>query len=257
MRLFFVTTFLILILGLDVAAQSANEIWDEANEAYNAGKYEVALSAYRRILDEGVQSATLFHNLGNAYYRVGDLGHAVLNYEKALLISPGHKGSLHNLELIFDQQEDPIIPVESFFLSRWWQNTYRFLSPGTWAVLSIVFMILAGTGIYFLLYRNISEKKKIWEAGVLTVGFLTILCILCGYQHSRFVFQNPYAIVIDSNVELHDGADERSEAVKKLYPGAKVLVFDQIENWLKVSTMDKEHGWIEESSIKKIAIHKS
>jgi tetratricopeptide (TPR) repeat protein len=62
--------------------------WDTANKAYQAGKYEEAKVDYLQLVRTGQFSADLFYNLGNAWFKLGDQGRAILNYERALLLNP-------------------------------------------------------------------------------------------------------------------------------------------------------------------------
>ena len=91
--------FLILFFFLPIAGSVANvdELFAEANAAFSNGEYAQSIDLYNQCLDEG-QSVSLLFNLGNAYFENGDVGHAILSYEKGLLLNPNNADLLANLK---------------------------------------------------------------------------------------------------------------------------------------------------------------
>src|SRR4051794_31580274 len=96
---------LLLILGWlsSVASAEQPRSFVTANEQYAAGNFAEAARSYEELVRSGETSAALFYNLANAYYRAGDSGHAILNYQRALALEPHHPEAEANLRLVRDK----------------------------------------------------------------------------------------------------------------------------------------------------------
>ena len=147
--------FLVLALlsGLCVRAAApldTEKIWNDANTAYVNADYPAATEGYERLLGEGYESAQLYLNLGNAYFKRGMNGRAILNYRKALRLAPGDEDIRYNLSIAEARTQDRIESVPVFFIKRWIVSLGRSVGSNTWAVLSLVFfaLMLFCTGVY-------------------------------------------------------------------------------------------------------------
>ncbi|HEY0369628.1 MAG TPA: tetratricopeptide repeat protein, partial [Chthoniobacterales bacterium] len=83
-------------------AQDA-DAWARGNQEFAAGHFREAVEAYQSLANAGQTSAALFYNIANAEYRLGDLGHAILNYERALTLEPHQPEAEANLRLVRDR----------------------------------------------------------------------------------------------------------------------------------------------------------
>ena len=63
----------------------ALELFDEAKKPED---YLESARSFESILKDGYQSGVVYYNLGNAYYRAGEYGRAILNYRKAKFFRP-------------------------------------------------------------------------------------------------------------------------------------------------------------------------
>ena len=87
------------IMGVALAqAPSPTDLMAEANAQYERGEYADAAQQYEALIDSGYEDAALYYNLGNAYFKNGDLGRAVLNYLRAEELSPRDPDIRANLE---------------------------------------------------------------------------------------------------------------------------------------------------------------
>ena len=98
-----------------LAAQEA--FFDEGNRRYREGDYAGAVELYGRILESGVESGELHYNLGNAWFRLGELGPAILHYERARRIMPRDDDLGTNLELARSLTVDQVTPVSGSLVS--------------------------------------------------------------------------------------------------------------------------------------------
>jgi len=91
-----------LVLTLALAAGAAradltDDVWKRGNDAYLHGDYAAAVAAYEQLDRQQVVSAELVFNLGDAYYRQGQLGRAIWCWERALALDPDHDDARYNL----------------------------------------------------------------------------------------------------------------------------------------------------------------
>src|SRR5207248_5283530 len=103
-RIFFLFVALatIALNGVTTRAEQ-NPAFAKANEAYSAGHFQEAVEGYQSLVNSGLWSANLFYELGNAWFRLGDYGEAILNYERALALDPHHPESDANLRIARDE----------------------------------------------------------------------------------------------------------------------------------------------------------
>src|SRR5690606_5719538 len=113
-------------------------------------KYQEAINSFKEVLDAGYVSASLYYNIGNAYYKLDDIPSALLYYEKALRLAPGDEDIRFNIQLASLKTVDKIEDIPVFFLAQWWNAFILFFSIQTLAVLGILFLI--STFILFVIF---------------------------------------------------------------------------------------------------------
>src|SRR5919197_1709802 len=84
------------LMASSAFAQPAAD-FTKATQEYAQGHFKEAISGYEALVRAGQLSANLFYDLGNAYFRTGDFGRAILNYERALALEPHHPEAQANL----------------------------------------------------------------------------------------------------------------------------------------------------------------
>ena len=104
--------------------------------------WQTAANAFEAISAAGIESADVYYNAGNAYFKAGEYPKAILNYERALKTDPSHKEARFNLEFASSQIQDRIDDVPEFFLKSWMRNLCYVMSSNVWAVLSLVSVLL-------------------------------------------------------------------------------------------------------------------
>jgi tetratricopeptide (TPR) repeat protein len=143
--------FVFLMFAVALNAQSNGELWNQGNEAYSMGQYQTALDNYLQIADGGYESYKLYYNMGNACYKMGNNGKAILYYEKALKLNPAGEDAKINLQIARLQTLDKIEVVPEFILSTWIKDIRNMLSSNGWAYISIA--LFAVTALLMLLFK--------------------------------------------------------------------------------------------------------
>src|SRR5437016_4213136 len=95
--------FLLCAVSTSSAFAQLDSDFAKANQDYAQGNFNEAISGYRTLVGSGQWSANLFYDLGNAYFRTGDFGRAILNYERALALERHHPEATANLQIARDE----------------------------------------------------------------------------------------------------------------------------------------------------------
>lgn len=227
--------------------------FEKGNEFYKNAKYQEAVEAYESVLNVNKQqSAELFFNLGNCYYRLNKVAPAIYNYEKALTFSPNDDEIINNLKFAQKRTIDEIkvIPKVGFAkLLRDFTGIYQY---NTWGWISISFSVLfllCFCGYYF---SQISLSKRIFFLGM----FLMLALLLVSV--SAAIFEKSHAKNERPAVVFAEISDMKSEPQRKaanvfiLHEGTKVFVKETLDNWKKIQLTDGTEGWIESSAIKEV-----
>ena len=109
----------LLLSGVMTYAADVKALEEEAAKMYQEGEYQKAIDLYNEMLSDDMESATIYYNLGNCYYKQGEVAKAILNYERALLLHPGDSDAKYNLAMAQKSTVDNIKVLPEFFLVRW------------------------------------------------------------------------------------------------------------------------------------------
>ncbi|MBQ7510911.1 MAG: BatD family protein [Prevotella sp.] len=244
------TAILLLLLLMPSSAFALSKA--EADSSYVNENYQQAIEQYERLLQAG-PSAELYYNLGNSYYRMDDITHAILNYERALLLSPGDDDIRFNLQLARSKTIDKIVPQSEFFLTTWYRSIVNLLSVDGWAYIAI--FCLAFTVILLIVYLFSSPVwlRKIGFFG----GLLLLLCFILGnvfaWHQRRMIVHRDGAIIIQSAVPVKSTPAQNGTDLFLLHEGTKVnIIDDSMNGWYEVRVPDGKQGWVETSQIEVI-----
>jgi len=235
-----------------LSAQTSGDVFTHANELYRAGKYSEASKEYERIIKQGVASAEVYFNLGNAYYRNEQLAHAILCYERAALLHPNDPDIEHNLKLSYLKTIDRIEPVPDMFLIQWMRAAGAWISPETVKLVFMVawiFLFGALAGMFLLLRQDVLRSLRI-------VFFLSLLFVLLSalmmWMQSFRETSKDKAIITNQTVTAKSSPDEKSLDAFVIHEGVKVKLTDAVGSWIKITLADGKVGWILSEQCEKI-----
>ena len=251
MKIRFLLTILICSFG-NLSAQTTEQLWNDANTAYINGQYAEAVRGYETILGQGMESAKLYLNLGNAYYKQGLIGKAILEYNRALRLSPADEDVRYNLAIAHAYVQDKIEEVPVFFVKRWLIDLGKSLSGNTWAVLSLVFfaLTLVGVGTYLLLRRMVWQKVGFYGAVIFALFF--VMSVVYASVERKTQLEPEDAIVMATAAPVKSSPDGGSKDIFVLHEGTKVHVEGALGDWREIRIADGNKGWIEAASIEMI-----
>ena len=138
--------FKLFLILLFLNAQSQVEVvFDEGNALYNQGNYTKAIEKYTSIINNGSESAELYYNLGNAYYKINDIANSIFYFEKSLLLDPNNNETKNNLSFSQNMTIDRIESIPINQLSKFILSFINLVDYNTWLLISIIFEFLAFT----------------------------------------------------------------------------------------------------------------
>jgi tetratricopeptide (TPR) repeat protein len=227
-------------------------LFNEATKAYNEGDYELAIENYQHILESGSHSASLYFNMGNAYYKLNEIAPSIYYYEKALLLDPNDTEIRNNLNYAQQMTIDDIDPIPQTAVSRITSRVMNIMTYDQWAYTSIFFMILFVFLYLAFYFFQFSDKKRLAFIGSMICLFLTVLSVtLAALQYQDFKETRP-AIIFAVETAVKEEPNNRSITLFTLHEGSKVFVEETLEDWNKVRLSDGKNGWVPVSDLRAI-----
>jgi tetratricopeptide (TPR) repeat protein len=231
----FVATTFAVFLGTSVFAQSDAE-FIKANQAHAQGHFKEAIDGYEGLVRSGQWSANLFYDLGNAYFRTGDFGRAILNYERALVLEQHHPEAIANLQIARDE-------ARALEMEQSWPEHYlRFASANQYSIMAaIAFWIGALCAIRLVFLRRRSNAT-------VALGIFSLLVFatstFSAYEFAYGSKGSALAIVTSKDVQARLATADTANAVLALPPGSEVKILSTRGDWLYAALPNDLRGWI-------------
>lgn len=247
-----------ILLILSVIAWSCGvfaaeaSLQEEAEQLYAAGNYAGAADIYRKILADDQESAELYYNLGNCYYKLGENTQAILNYERALLLNPGDEMARYNLKMAQHAIVDKIEVLPELFLVRWYKAVETHFSADQWGYISVaLFILFLVMAALFFYSRSIGVKKAGFVVGIIAF-FLTLGTIFFAMRQERRVSEREYAVITTPSVTVKGAPDNSGTSLFLVHEGLKVKVIGELGDWYNIRLADGNEGWVAKTDLEKI-----
>ena len=225
---------------------------NNADTEYQKGNYQQAIRDYEEILKNG-ESAEIYFNLGNAYYRTDNITKAVLNYERARLLSPGDDDINFNLQFARSKTIDKITPQSEMFFVTWYKSLVNFTSVDNWAKTGILCIVMALLLVLLYLFGPQLMLRKIGFFGGLAFFVIFLLSNLFAFQQKQALDNRTGAIIMTPSVNIKKTPAKNSADQFVLHEGTRVDIIDKgMTDWRCIRVGDGREGWIETKAIEEI-----
>ncbi len=220
----------------------------EGVKAYEEGDYKRAIDEFSALASKGLRNGKLFYNLGNSYLKAGDIGHAILWYERAALLIPGDADLEFNLNyargLIKDQQEGRGLNTNIKRILFFWNY---MLTDKTIQLLAVFL-----NGFFWsLLLLRIFFAGRLRGSRVLStvVGGLALIFVLTSFYNYYESSVGNEAIILPDEVVVRSGLAEGSTELFRLHAGSRVLLDRRQGEYARITFSKDMIGWIPIKSI--------
>lgn len=253
---------LIIIIILNAISAEALTSSQQADSAYNKEDFSTAVRLYRKSIDNEGVSSNIYYNLGNAYYRIGDLGRAVISYERALKIDPSNENARINLAFvntrITDKPED-----DSSFLGNLHRKIISAATPNVWAWIAFaLFVALLGAVALYIFPGKIVIRKTGFFGGMVIL-FVWIYALVIAYQSAAAFDDHETAVVVvpTTNLSSSPGSQKKSnDKVVPIHEGTRVEIVDSMETpddpsakmWYDVKINNSTRAWLRATDVERI-----
>ncbi len=218
-------------------------LFDNANKAYSENKYDEAIDNYLKIKELGYESAELYYNIGNAYFKNKKIAYSILFYEKAKILDPNNEKINHNLIFANQYVPDKIETVQGFFIDEFFFKIINSQNVDSWAYMSIFFFCAALVLLLIVFFNRVLLFRKIGL--FMTTIFLAISItsyVFADKMQEQTTGEN--AAIIINTVTVKSSPDNMSTDLFILNQGVKVKLEDKLNDWYEIKLADGRIGWI-------------
>jgi tetratricopeptide (TPR) repeat protein len=243
----------ILIVSASMYARSAEvdplKTYHEANMAYQKLDFEKSIRLYEELIQNRNTSASIYYNLGNAYFKSGNFAKAILNYERALKLTPDDEEVNFNLKIASLKVVDKMETVPEIFYKKWINKFATLLSSKSWTILFIttVWLLFAAASFYFI-GRSVRIKKISFVFMIVLIFLSGSTGIIAARSHA-ITYVDKKGIIMSSSVYVKSSPDEKGNDLFILHEGTKVEILDNLNNWNKIRIANGGIGWMQSADL--------
>lgn len=233
------------------SAPAPADRFQAGNSLYQAGDHGGALEAWLGLYEDGFESGELHYNIGNAYFRLGELGRAILFYERARVALPRDESVRTNLELARSLTADQITPLPGFWVPRVVTWAVQ-LVPRAWliAILALGYLGLAA----ILLYRLLSTGPPHWTRHAAVAAAALTFVVGANLLIREFdIGRAERGVILRTEAAVQSApSDDPSLQLFTIHEGAVVRIDRRSSDWLEIVLEDGKVGWVRAGDLETI-----
>ncbi len=224
-----------------------DSLFSIGNRYFSIEKYDYALDAYLAILEK-VENPDLYYNIGNTYYRQGNLGQAIWAYEKGIQLSPLHKDLKYNLDFVNARVKDRIEVPKGILFIEMYRTIKRNVKLNDLLLWGGIMILLASFATFFKVF-NILDNIFAYRMTVILFIFSLLLHMIALDKYWEISDKNE-GIIISSIVNVRSAPIDRDEKIIfRIHEGLKVDIVQSQPGWFEIILLDGKKGWIEHQSL--------
>ncbi len=236
--------FLIFILFVSISANASNSFLEKGISYYNEGQYDNALNSFLEVAESGVQNGKLYYNIGNAYFKLGNIGKSIVWYKRAKKLIPNDPDLNFNLNylksFLKDETEKDGLNFSDFLF--FWKDKMNSKSIQYIAIFfNALLFIFLSTALIFK-----KQKSKLKLPILITIVFTSIFIATSFYN---FFTQNKQGIILSYEITVRSGFSDVSTELFKLHEGTTVTIKEETEEFYKIVFDSDKVGWVKKESL--------
>ena len=247
---------MLLAVSFSASAQEkdyVDSLWDAANLAYVEGRWADAISDYQMISSMGLESASLYCNTGDAFFKDGNVPMAILYYERALKLDPSYDDARYNLDLLNSTIQDRIDPVPEFVLKAWAREICYIMDSNAWTVcFFVLFALTLAMALLFLLAPTVGGRRTGFFTGIVLLLLAVFSLCFSVWQKNDYMKAEGAIVMRPVTSVKSSPSAEASKDLFVLHEGTKVKIIDQVGSWNNIELADGRQGWIPSGDIETI-----
>jgi tetratricopeptide (TPR) repeat protein len=249
----YVGALLLLVLlagpGVTYGADQPVE-FEQGNAHFADQQFDEAIAAYESVLQQGVESASLYYNLGNAYFKAGDLGRSILNYLRAQRLEPGNADIDHNLEFAqrFSRVQmegvtlNPINSTVTAIVAPYRREILAWVTSGFFVAMMLLMLVRFGLGI-----RSSAIRVPL---------IILVILLMVSASLTTIKYRNEYltrrAVVVAEECPVLNGPSARAEVEFQGSPGLVLVILEETDGYFSVLFENQRQGWIRKDLVAEV-----
>lgn len=259
MKLHIILASLMIAASLPSIQAATAPVIQAADSAYSADNFTEAAELYHQAIDSLGTSSDLYYNLGNAYYRMGKPGQAIVAYERALRLNPTNADARTNLEFVNSKLIDR--PAErGTLIGNMLDSSSLSLHSNMWAWIAFgCFIVFLGAVALYMFCPSVMWRKLGFFGGFVLLLFTTIAGFLSARNAALCRATDQAVITVPSTIlstSPRAPRDRREEAIL-LHEGTKMRIIDSVSTrtdsvksvWLDVEIDNQHRAWIDRNAV--------
>ena len=238
--------FLFCALATPSLLAQADAEFAKANQEFAQGHFKEAISGYEALIRAGQWSANAFYDLGNAYFRTGDFGHAILNYERALALERHHPEATANLQIARDEAHALEIPPSGP------ERYLQFASVNQYSIAAATAFWLA----IFAMFALIFKRRRPARAIAVSICCLLVLAVAVYaiFTLERGSKGQALAVVTGKDVQARLATADTANSVLALPVGSEIKILSTRGDWIYGALPNNLRGWIPAKNAERVRL---
>jgi tetratricopeptide (TPR) repeat protein len=226
------------------ASDHRTTLFEQGTQSFQNGEFDKAVQSFSEILQMGYESADLYYNLGNSYFKLGENATAILNYERALRLRPRDEDIRFNLQIANISVLDKIQEIPELFYIRYFKGFRSLFDIRTLTILTLILYFLFFSLVILWIFTKPRILRRISKWTALVVFVILIVFSITLISKITYLRSNVEAIVMTPEVIIRSAPSEDGTEIFTIHSGLKVKITATSGNWSEIRLADGKEGWL-------------